>query len=590
MEDITRTKIICTLSNFRGDKKFITDLIQAGMNVVRLNFSHMKRSDALPIINNIRTVRDELNKPIAIMLDTKGPEVRIYGHDKLIQMKNDSLIKIKSYSNNDIYDKIIDDENLFLTNLGSVGNLVEIGQNVLIMDGYIDGSVISKTDNEIDVKINSGGDLRPKAHLSLPGIEYPIPFLSQKDIEDITFAVEEKIEYIALSFVRSPDDIFQVRALIKEIDPDSDLKIISKIENKQSIDNLDDIIRYSDGAMVARGDLGVELPLQDVPIMQKKIIRLCYMSGKPVITATQMLETMIDNRIPTRAEASDVANACYDMTSAVMLSGETAIGKYPILVVETMKKIINKVENEVDYSELLYQRRFSVQHRDQTAIISYNAVSTAYQSKAAAILVFTKMGHSAKMISKLRPGLPIYAFTPSKKVFHQLAINWGIQPKLATDLDNFELMLENEIQSCIKMGFLKKGDLIVIVAGLPLGVRGRTNMIRIENIGKNRIPCDIVSPGIVTAPLVIIDNETELAEKDITQKIVLLKKFRKQYAAKLKYALGIVMEIGDAENDLQTVGFAFDIPIAINATNASEIFNEGSVVRIDSDKKMILEL
>ncbi|MDD3052472.1 MAG: pyruvate kinase [Candidatus Cloacimonetes bacterium] len=586
----TKTKIVCTLSNERTDEKLMRELIKSGMNVIRMNFSHMSKSAADEIIKNVVKLRNELKTPIAIMLDTKGPEVRIYGYDKPVVLKKDDLITIQSYNEDDIETKVTEKEKYFYTNLANIGKYTKQGSKILLMDGYIEGKIVEKENDRIIVDIKNGGEIRLRAHLSIPNIDYPVQFLSPKDIEDITYAVNNELDYIALSFVRSAEDISKVKNLIRGIKEDSDIKLIAKLENKQAVNNIDDIIHHSHGIMVARGDLGVEIDLEDVPVIQKKIIEKCYTNGKVVITATQMLESMIENPVPTRAEASDVANACYDMTSAVMLSGETAIGKFPALVVATMQRIIKKAEDNIEYNAIFKLRTDEFQNRDLTSVISYNAIATAYQCQATSIIAFTKSGFTARMISKFRPGLPIIAFTFDKKVYNQLAMNWGVYPFMLKENEDFETMLSEGMEFCLNNNLVKRGDLSVVVAGLPLGGTGRTNNIRIVSLGRSRIPAKLIHLGDVTATVVHVYDETDIQKKSVTGKIVFLKNFKKEYIPYLRNVAGVVMEDDEYENDLLVIGMAYNIPVMINAFAAMELLKDGVTVEIDSAKQLLIEV
>jgi pyruvate kinase len=562
----------------------LTELVTSGMDVARLNFSHMNEKDGTKIVNMLKNIRKKINTPLAIMLDTKGPEVRIYGHSEQITVKEGDELIIESYTKKDLFEQHLDEKNRFLTNLPKIGKITKIGSKVLLMDGFIEGMIIVKTDNSITISLKNGGELRPKAHLSIPNLDYPLPFISEKDKKDIRFAVINKLEYIALSFVRTKKDIFEVKNIIMDADIQSNIKIISKIEHKKAIDNLGEIIHFSDGIMVARGDLGVELDIEDVPIVQKKIIKECYLAGKPVITATQMLESMITNRVPTRAEASDVANACYDLTSAVMLSGETAIGKYPSLVIKTMNNILLKVENTFDYENSFHIRRLSKENFDMTGIISFNAVSTAYQTKASAILVFTKSGYTARMISKLRPGLKIHAFTTEITTFNQLAMNWGITPHLLEEQNDFETLLKCSLDKCLDEKILSAGDIVVIVAGLPLGKSGTTNTIRVEMLGKTSIKGKSIHHGKSTGAVVHISSIEDIETKSIVDKIVLLHNFQNEYTGNLKFAKGIIMESNSYEDQLTLLGLAYHYPILIDAIGAIDNINDDVVIELDADK------
>jgi len=477
-----KTKIICTLSKSMVNESLLSEMMLMGMDVSRINFSHSSFDDALEIIALLRRLRKELRTPHAIMLDTKGPEVRLYGRNAKTEVKSGDLLTLTSYTGGDIEDIIPANDRTFNTNLPNLEKIVSVGDKILISDGMIVCNVSEISGKRVVIEVKNQGSFRSKAHLNIPGKDYKLKFLSNKDAEDISFAVRENLEYIALSFVSRAEDIFQVKNLIYDIDPNSKIKLISKIENKTAIDNLDEIIRHSDGIMVARGDLGVELDIEEVPVIQKKIVRDCYMASKPVIVATQMLESMIDHRLPTRAEVSDVANACFDLTSAIMLSGETAIGKYPLLVVETMEKIVRSVERSFHYEDFLKFHTDYVDSSDLANVITYSAVTTAYKCKAKSLVVFTKSGHSAQVISRLRPGLPIYAIVLDEMVYNQLALNWGVFPYLIEDNQDFEVLIKRALTLLKRDNLLNSGDTVVIIAGVPLGIHGKTNMLRVETV------------------------------------------------------------------------------------------------------------
>jgi len=482
-----KTKIICTIGPASSNRKIIENLIDSGMNAIRFNFSHTKGSEIIEIVKMVKNIRETRKIPLALILDTKGPEVRIYGYKDKVELSSEQIITIKSYLKDDIYSKISNTTDLFYTNLPEIGNLVYKNARILLKDGFIEGFVNEILDKDtIKVIIKNGGVINPKSHLTIPNVVYPLKFLSEKDIEDITFAIENDFEYIALSFVSSKENIIQVRQLIEKIENEkkieSKTKLIAKIENKKAIDNIDEIISYSDGIMVARGDLGVEMDIELVPIIQKRIIKLCYREGKPVIVATQMLESMIENPIPTRAEASDVANACYDLASAVMLSGETAVGKDPVRVVQTMAKIINQVENSLDYNEILNQLMRIPKNIDVTTSIAARSVTIAYDINAKVIAVITGSGYSARMISKVRPKLPILAYTFDFDVYNQLSLNWGVIPRFIENFNNLESLIKYIHEDIKLTGYADSSDYFILVSGLPLGKEGSTNSIRVEKL------------------------------------------------------------------------------------------------------------
>ena len=433
-------------------------------------------------------MRQKLRLPIAIMADIKGPAVRMYGYSAALPIEAGSILTIESRNAEGIESLESPLPLTVYTNLPEIDALCAIGQRILLMDGYFAGEVVSKAPGSVSVRVGNPGSLRPKAHLTIPSVDYPIPFLSDKDIRDISFAVESEVEYIALSFVRNATDIEEVRRLVQRVKTPSGrrpaVKLIAKIESAKGLAAADEIVAAADGIMVARGDMGVEIAIEMVPIAQKRLIRTGFLAAKPVITATQMLESMIESPMPTRAEASDVANACFDSTSAVMLSGETAIGRYPVKVVETMSAIIRAVEAEFDYDEFHKRMPLFARSGELPAVLSYNALSVAYEVGAAGIVVLTETGHAAQLISRLRPRMPIFAFTKQEAVYNQLAMNWGVYPfMLAGPEESMDALVAETLESCKYAGVLKKGDAVVFVAGLPLSQRGTTNMMRVETVG-----------------------------------------------------------------------------------------------------------
>ena len=483
-----RTKIVATLGPASDTPETIEALVVAGVNVFRLNFSHSNPDAARGTVERILAIRGKMRLPVAIMADIKGPAVRMYGYAKPLAIGAGTVVTIESRPAEGIESLASGAASTVYTNLPDIDALCAIGQRILLMDGYFAGEVVSKAAGSVDVRIGNPGELRPKAHLTIPSVDYPIPFLSDKDIKDISFAVESEVEYIALSFVRNATDIEEVRRLVQRVKTASgrrpSVKLIAKIESAKGLAASDEIVEAADGIMVARGDMGVEIAIETVPIAQKRLIRTGFLAAKPVITATQMLESMIDSPMPTRAEASDVANACFDSTSAVMLSGETAIGRFPVKVVETMSAIIRAVEAEFDYDEFHKRMPLFARTGELPAVLSYNALSVAYEVRAAAIVVLTETGHAAQLISRLRPRMPIFAFTKEKAVYHQLAMNWGVYPFLLAGVEeSIDALIAETIESCMLAGVLKKGDVVVFVAGLPLAQKGTTNMIRVETVG-----------------------------------------------------------------------------------------------------------
>lgn len=483
---MTRTKIVATIGPASEDEETIRRLAHEGMNVARINFSHCPYDEALTRIQNIKKVRKSLDIPLGIMLDTKGPEVRVYGYTQPLRIDRGARFIIESLPGEAASKAISPYENHLFTNLPNIDKLVSVGSLLLIQDGFVEAEVVAIGEDgpgQITARMNNPGLLKEKAHLSIPGAAYPLPFLSEKDRQDILFAVDNAFDFIALSFVRKADDIKLVREIIQAHKPSCIIKLIAKIEDGEALTNLDEIVTNSDGIMIARGDLGVELPIEQLPMIQKQTIERCYLSGKPVIVATQMLESMTEKTYPTRAEVTDVANAVIDMTSAVMLSGETAQGVHPCRVVNMMKRILYQTETQIDFRQAVRANRDSLVRDDLTNIMSYNAISTAHHSHADAIVCVTTTGYGARSISKFRPGVPIHAFTFCDEVYQQLSLSWGVTPHaLRAPVESFEECVDIILQQCKERGIASTGQRVVFVAGVPFGIAGETNQIRVLTV------------------------------------------------------------------------------------------------------------
>jgi pyruvate kinase len=481
-----RTKIICTIGPASENPDCIRDLIREGMNVARINFSHCKYDEALNRIKMLREARAELDVPLAIMLDTKGPEVRLFGYSKPVNLaKGDTLYIESTDKQPDQVAALPPEDRHFYTNLPRIDKVCQPGARVLLQDGFIEAEVTQLHAGAVTVRVLNDGRLKDKAHLAVPGADYPIPFMSEKDSKDIAFAVEQGFEYIALSFVRTARDIADVRALINSVNPASPIKLIAKIEDKQALANIYDIIRDSDGIMIARGDLGIEVPIEELPGLQKNIIKRCYLAGKPVIVATQMLESMTDKPYPTRAEVTDTANAVVELTSAVMLSGETANGAHPARVVNMMGRIIDRTEAAIDYRTLARITHDYVDRDNITNIMAYSVVEAGHDWNARAVAVVTASGIGAQSLSKFRPGMPIYAFTHHEKLYHQLAINWGVAPFLIENPEGhrFSDVAKKTMELLKRRGAISNGDKLVFMGSSPFGKRLPTNTVRCEVVG-----------------------------------------------------------------------------------------------------------
>ena len=473
-EKLTRkTKIVCTIGPASETVEKMRELMLAGMNVARFNFSHGTHEEQRVKLERVRQVREELGLPIATLLDTKGPEIRLRdfegGRAELVSGQRFILTTQEILGNGDR--AAITYKNL--------KNDISAGTTILIDDGLIEMNVEEISGEEIICRVINGGVVSNHKGVNVPGAVLSMPYISDVDREDILFGIEMGYEFLAASFARTKDDILEVRKILK--DHGSDMKIIAKIENMQGIENLEEILEVSDGIMVARGDMGVEIPLEEVPILQKKMIHLANAQGKHVITATQMLESMIKNPRPTRAEATDIANAIYDGTTAIMLSGESAAGKYPVEAVQTMAKIAESAEKDIDYCA-----RTKLAERDDkadiTTAIAYATCTAAMELKAAAIITVTMSGFTAEAIARFKPRSQVIGCTTNERVYHQLNLLWGVTPLMLGKESTTDDLFSAAVTEAKKAGCVKQGDTVVITAGVPLGVAGKTNMIHVVEV------------------------------------------------------------------------------------------------------------
>ena len=468
-----KTKIICTIGPASESKEMLKALLLAGMNVARFNFSHGDYEEHRAQYERAVATAKELNLPLATMMDTKGPEIRLLdfegGKVYLESGQNFSLTT----------DEVMGTSKRASITYKNLKNDIEVGKTILIDDGLIELTVKEIKDTDIICEVINGGYVSNHKGINVPGVVLSMPYISEVDKQDILFGVKMGYDYLAASFVRCREDIEAVRKLIT--DNGGRMKIIAKIENMQGIDNLDEILEVSDGIMVARGDMGVEIPMEEVPVIQKKMIKKAIKKGKIVITATQMLDSMIKNPRPTRAETTDVANAIYDGTSAIMLSGESAAGSYPIEAVKTMSRIAERAEQDICYNGRL-RKRSEEEKADITTAISHACCTTAMDLKASAIITVTMSGFTASMISRYQPGCQIIGCTVDDTVYRQLSLLWGVKPLLIDKKDNTEKLFEAAVEASKNAGLIHEGERVVLTAGVPLGIAGKTNMIRVVEV------------------------------------------------------------------------------------------------------------
>ena len=467
-----KTKIVCTLGPSTDDEAVLKQMMLEGMNVARCNFSHGSYEDHKKRMDAVKKLREETGLPVAILLDTKGPEVRVCDFKEgRVTLEEGQLFTLTSEDVEGTKDIVSVTYNRLYEDL-------EVGMRVLIDDGLIEMKVEEVDKTNIVCRVVNGGVVSNHKGVNVPDVDLSMPYISDKDREDILFGIEQDVDFVAASFVQKKEDILQLRKLLEK-NGGENIKIIAKIENAQGVANIDDIIEASDGIMVARGDMGVEIPYEEVPVIQKKIIQKVYLAGKNVITATQMLESMIKNPRPTRAETTDVANAVYDGTSAVMLSGETAAGAYRVEAVRTMVRIAERTEQDIDYRKRFYRNERGV-NPDITDAICHATCTTALDLNAKAIVTVTKSGAAARMISRYRPESAIIGCATTEKVCRQIALAWGVTPLLIAEEKDVLRLFDRAVEAAVKAGLLEKGDLTVMTSGVPIGHSGTTNMMKVR--------------------------------------------------------------------------------------------------------------
>lgn len=575
-----RTKIICTLGPASDNEDVLRDMMLGGMNLARLNFSHGTHDEHKKRADLVKKIREELNLPIPLLLDTKGPEIRTgnFKDGQATLKEGDEFVLVNK--------DIIGDETKCTITYKELYKDVARGSKILINDGLVELEVTEIKNKDIYCRVLNGGAVGNHKGINVPGAEIKLPALTKQDIDDIKFGIENDFDIIAASFVRKASDVVEIRKVLEK-NGGKDILIIAKIENREGIKNFNDILKVSDGIMVARGDLGVEIPVEEVPIVQKNIIEKCYQTGKPVITATQMLDSMIRNPRPTRAEASDVANAIFDGTSCVMLSGETAAGKYPLETIEVMARIAEKAERSMDYWKRFSTARAEL-NSSVTNAISHATCTTALDLKAAAIITVTQSGHTARMIARFRPACPIIATTANPKVQRQLALSWGVLPYLVGIAHTTDEMFDNGVEKALESGLVKNGDLAVITAGMPAGISGTTNTLKVHIVGKVLVQGVGIGAACATGELCVAQNAKEAMEKFTDGNILVVPFTDNSMLPIIKRASAIVVEEQGQSCHTATVGLALDIPVVVGAENATKILKSGSVVTVDSERGLII--
>jgi pyruvate kinase len=574
-----KTKIVCTIGPASESLENTKKLIQAGMNVARLNFSHGDYEEHGNRIKTIRQASKELGKTVAILLDTKGPEIR------LGKLKEEPIELVQGETITLTTEEILGDINRIPVTYKELPNDVRVGSTILIDDGLIGLTVLEIQGTEIKCRIVNSGQIKSKKGVNVPGVAISMPGITEKDASDIRFGIEQNVDFIAASFVRRASDVLEIRELL-ERHGGSHIQIISKIENQQGVDNLDEILEVSDGLMVARGDLGVEIPAEEVPLVQKRMIEKCNRAGKPVITATQMLDSMQRNPRPTRAEASDVANAIFDGTDAIMLSGETAAGKYPMESVQTMAAIAVRAESALRYREI-FQKQAQAQQTSVTEAISQAVANSALDLDAKAIVTSTESGYTARMVSKYRPKSPIIAVTPREHVLRQLQLVWGAVPVQGTLAGSTDEMFNIAVEGALSTGFVRMGDTVIITAGVPVGRSGTTNLIKIHHIG------DLIAQGqgigslSATGKVVTARTPDEAVRKMTNGAVLVAPSTDKDYMPAIEKAAAIITESGGITCHAAVIGLNLGIPVIVGVSEALDRLQDGMEITLYAEKGVI---
>ena len=576
-----KTKIVSTLGPASSDLDTIVKLIEAGANVFRFNFSHGDHPEHLQRMKLVHQAEKVTGKTVGIMLDTKGAEIRTTKQaNGNVDYKIGDEVRISMDGSVDTTRDMI-----HVTYPGLYDDVHE-GGHVLFDDGLLDMQIEKKDDanKELVCKVLNEGTLGSRKGVNAPGVSINLPGITEKDSSDIRFGCDHGINYISASFVRKPQDVLDIRELLEEKHME-DVQIFPKIESQEGINNFDDILKVSDGLMVARGDMGVEIPTENVPLVQKELIRKCNAVGKPVITATQMLDSMQEHPRPTRAEASDVANAVWDGTDATMLSGESANGEYPVKSVATMARIDIKAENALRHNQRINIDDFD--KTDVTEAIGRAVAEAADNLNIQTIVAATKSGHTARMISKYRPNANILAVTFDERTQRGLTVNWGVYPVVAKTPESTDDMFELATEEAKKAGFAKEGDLILIVAGVPVGEKGTTNIMKIQLIGSKLAEGQGVGDESVIGKAVIAHSAEEANKKAVEGGVLVVETTDKDYTPAIQKSAALVVEQGGLTSHAAVVGISMGIPVIVGAKNATSLIGDGETLTVDSRRGIV---
>ena len=574
-----KTKIVCTLGPSTDREGVLREMIRAGMNVARFNFSHGTHAEHKARLDALKALREELDAPVAAMLDTKGPEVRLKdfagGRVHLTAGQEFTLTTVQ----------VEGDAHRCSITYGELPGDVKAGDTILLDDGLVRLTVLETSETEIRCRVENDGNMKNHKGVNVPGVRLNMPYMSQQDRDDLLFGAEQGFDYVAASFVRSAADVRELRHVLDKAG--SRMRIIAKIENQEGVSNLPEILDAADGIMVARGDMGVEIDFAEIPLIQKNMIARCVACGKPVITATQMLDSMMENPRPTRAEITDVANAIYDGTSAIMLSGETAAGHYPVESVKTMDAIARRTESDINHVKRMTQMAGGRNRLSVAAATAHAACTTAQEIGADAILTVSQRGTTARLVSRFHPGTPIIACLLDQQVRRQMALYWGVEPIMMPYASSTDELVDFAVQAAAQAGVVHEGDLVVVTAGVPVGVAGTTYMIRIQQVGGALVNAVGIGEKKASGPLCICRSTDEVAEKFQPGDVLVVPYTTNKLLPYIRQAAAVITEEASVECHTATIGLALDKPVIVGAAGAVQRLTDGTMVTVDCARGLV---
>ena len=575
-----KTKIVCTLGPATDGEGMLREMMLAGMNVARFNFSHGTHDEHRARLDAVKKLRGELYLPVAAMLDTKGPEIRLRSFEHgSVHLQAGQTFTLTT-------EDVVGDETRCAISYSELPQDVHAGDTILLDDGLVRLTVLETTAREIRCRVENSGEMKTKKGVNVPGVSLSMPYMSQQDKDDLLFGVEEGFDFVAASFVRCAADVREIRRLLDS--RHSKMRIIAKIENQEGVSNLSEILAEADGIMVARGDMGVEIDFTEIPAIQKNMIAQCVACGKPVITATQMLDSMIENPRPTRAEITDVANAIYDGTSAIMLSGETAAGKYPVEAVRTMDAIARKTETNMRGGALAPVAGKA--HLSITAATAHAACTTAMDIGADAILTVSQAGITAQMVSRFRPDTLIVALLLDEQVQRQMALYWGVEPITMPRASSSDELVDLAVRSAEQAGLVRRGDLVVVTAGVPVGISGTTNMIRVQQVGGSLVNAVGIGTQQTSGPLCVCRTTDEVPQKFRSGDVLVVPYTTNDMLPYLREAAAIISEEASPDCHTATVGLLLGKPVLLDATDATRRLKDGVMVSVDCARGVVQTL